>query len=155
LSRERVSAKHYYLLQVAYTTEAWAAMVKNPHVRLEGLRPLLVRLGGKLEGGWLAFGEYDAVLICQMPDHASAAALAMAALTEGAVKAIKTTPLMTVEESLDALKKAGGANDYTASHAFPSGGLPVPRSKPVDYKEILSSGLQKFKRRMGKIVTGR
>src|SRR5688500_15016389 len=95
----------YYLLQVVYTAEAWAAMVKHPHVRLESLSPVLERLGGRLEGGWLAFGEYDAVLICQMPDHASAAALAMAAASEGAVKAVKTTPLMTVEESLDALQK--------------------------------------------------
>jgi hypothetical protein len=53
-------------------------MVQNPHVRLEGLRPVLERLGEKLEGSWLAFGEYVAVLICQMPDYASAAALAIA-----------------------------------------------------------------------------
>lgn len=145
----------YYLLQVAYTPEAWAAMVKKPHVRLEGLRPLLERLGGRLDGGWLAFGEYDAVLICQLPDHASAAALAMAASAEGAVKAIKTTPLMTVEESLDALMKAAGANEHTSSYSSPSAGLPVPRLKPVDYKGIISSRLEKLKQRMGKMVTGR
>ena len=145
----------YYLLQVAYTPEAWAAMVKQPHVRLEGLRPLLERLGGKLDGGWLAFGEYDAVLICQLPDHASAAALAMLASAEGAVKALKTTPLMTVEESLNALQKAAGANEPPTSDGSPFAGLPVPRSKSLDYKEILSVRLQKFKQRMGKMVTGR
>ena len=145
----------YYLLQVAYTSEAWGAMVQNPHLRLEGLRPLLERLGGKFEGGWLAFGEYDAVLICQMPDHASAAALAMAASTEGAVKAIKTTPLMTLEESLDALRKAAAATDHHAATPYPSSGLPVPRSKQADYKELLSSSLRKFRQRMGKMVTGR
>jgi uncharacterized protein with GYD domain len=145
----------YYLLQVAYTPQAWAAMVKKPHVRLEGLRPLLERLGGKLDGGWLAFGEYDAVLICQLPDHASAAALAMAASAEGAIKAIKTTPLMTVEESLDALQKAAGTNEPTSSYSSSSAGLPVLRSKSEDYKGILSSRLQKFKQRMGKMVGGR
>jgi uncharacterized protein with GYD domain len=145
----------YYLLQVAYTPQAWAAMIKKPHVRLEGLRPLLERLGGKLDGGWLAFGEYDAVLICQLPDHASAAALAMAASAEGAIKAIKTTPLMTVEESLDALQKAAGTNEPTSSYSSSSAGLPVLRSKSEDYKGILSSRLQKFKQRMGKMVGGR
>jgi uncharacterized protein with GYD domain len=145
----------YYLLQVAYTAEAWAAMVKNPHVRLEGLRPLLERLGGKLEGNWLAFGEYDAVLICQLPDQASAAALAMAAAAEGAVKAIQTTPLMTLQESLDALRKAAAAHDHRAGIPPSSSGLPVPRSKSVDYKELLSSGLRKVTQRMGKMVTGR
>ncbi len=145
----------YYLLQVAYTPEAWAAMVRTPHIRLEGLRPLLERLGGTLEGGWLAFGEYDAVLICQLPGQADAAALSMAAAAEGAVKTIKTTPLMTVEESLEALRRAAGANAYAASHSPPSAGLQVPRAKPVDYKELLSSRLQQFKQRVGKIVTGR
>jgi uncharacterized protein with GYD domain len=145
----------YYLLQVAYTPQAWAAMVKKPHVRLEGMRPLLERLGGKLDGGWLAFGEYDAVLICQLPDHASAAALAMVASAEGAIKAIKTTPLMTVEESLDALQKAAGTNEPPSSYSSSSAGLPVLRSKSVDYKGILSSRLQKFKQRMGKMVGGR
>jgi uncharacterized protein with GYD domain len=145
----------YYLLQVAYTGDAWTAMVKNPHVRLDGLRPLLERLGGKLEGGWLAFGEYDSVLICLLPDQASAAALAMAVSAEGAVRMLKTTPLMTVEESLNALQKAAGANTHPSSYSPTSSGLPVPRSKQVDYKEILASQLQKFKQRMGKMVTGR
>jgi uncharacterized protein with GYD domain len=145
----------HYLIQVAYTADAWAAMVTNPHVRLDGLRPLLERLGGKLEGGWLAFGEYDAVLICRLPDQASAAALSMAASAEGAVRMLKTTPLMTVEESLHALQKAAGVNAHPSNHSPTSSGLPVPRSKQVDYKEILSSQLQKFKQRMGRMVTGR
>jgi uncharacterized protein with GYD domain len=144
----------YYLLQVAYTPAAWAAMVKKPHMHLEDLRPLLERLGGKLESCWLAFGEYDALLICQLPDQTSAAALSMAASAGGAVRTIKTTPLMTMEESFDALKKAAGGHDHPSSSSPISGGLPVLRSKQVDYREILSSRLQKFKRRMEKIVTG-
>ncbi len=48
-----------YLLQAAYTTDAWAAMVKKPQNRLDAVRPIIEKLGGKLEGGWLAFGEYD------------------------------------------------------------------------------------------------
>lgn len=99
----------YYLLQAAYTPDAWAAMVKNPQNRLEAVRPVVERLGGRVEGGWLAFGEYDAILICQMPDNVSAAAFSMAASAGGAVKAVKTTPLMTVEEGIQAMRKAAGA----------------------------------------------
>lgn len=99
----------YYLLQAAYTTDAWAAMVKNPQNRLEAVRPVVERLGGRVEGGWLAFGEYDAILICQMPDNVSAAAFSMAASAGGAVKAVKTTPLMTIEEGMQAMRKAAGA----------------------------------------------
>lgn len=99
----------YYLLQAAYTTGAWAGMVKNPQNRLDAVRPVVERLGGRVEGGWLAFGEYDVILICQMPDNVSAAAFSMAASAGGAVKAVKTTPLMTVEEGMEAMRKAAGA----------------------------------------------
>jgi GYD domain len=102
-----------------------------------------------------AFGAYDAVSIHQLPDQASAAALSRAASAEGAVRTIKTTRLMTVEERLDALRKAAVAHENPTSYSSPSAGPPLPRVKPVDYQEILSSRLQKFKRRRGKIVTGR
>lgn len=144
----------YYLVQIAYAPEAWVAMVKNPHMHLEDLRPLLERLGGKLEGCWLALGEFDAVLICQLPDQASAAALSVASSAKGGVRTIKTTPLMTASESFDALQKAAGTNEHTSYASPTSEGLPAPRSKQVDYKEILSARLRKFKERMGKMLTG-
>ncbi len=100
----------YYLIQAAYTPEAWAAMVKNPQDRVQAIRPVAERLGGKLEQGWLAFGEYDIVAIFQMPDNVSAAAFSMAASAGGAVKAITTTPLMTIEEGVAAMRKAQGAS---------------------------------------------
>ncbi len=39
-----------YLLQAAYTPEAWAAMVKSPQNRLEAVRPVIEKLGGKIDG---------------------------------------------------------------------------------------------------------
>ncbi|MFQ5875984.1 MAG: GYD domain-containing protein [Dehalococcoidia bacterium] len=99
----------YYLLQAAYTSEAWAAQVKDPRNRLEVIRPVVESLGGKIEGAWLTFGEYDVVAIFEMPDNVSAAAFSIAAGAGGGVKAIKTTPLMTLEEGIEAAKKAGAA----------------------------------------------
>ncbi len=96
----------YYMLQAAYTPEAWAAMVQNPQNRLEALRPVVEKLGGRIEGGWLAFGEHDVVLICQMPNNVSAAAFSMAGAAGGATRAVKTTPLMTTEEAMEAMRKA-------------------------------------------------
>jgi uncharacterized protein with GYD domain len=84
-------------------------MVKNPQNRLDAVRPVIEKLGGKVEGGWLAFGEYDIVLVCQMPNNVSAAAFSMAASAGGAVKAVKTTPLMTIDEAMEAMRKASGA----------------------------------------------
>ena len=43
----------------------------------------------------------------EMPDNVSAAALSLAVTAGGSVKAVKTTPLLSVAEGLSALKKAG------------------------------------------------
>ncbi len=98
----------YYLLQATYTPEAWATMVKNPQNRIEAARAAVERLGGTIQGAWLAFGEYDVVAIFQVPDNVSAAAISIAYSAGGSVKAIKTTPLMTWEEGVEAMMKAGG-----------------------------------------------
>jgi len=96
----------YYLLQAAYTPEAWAALIKAPQNRIVAIRPVIEKLGGKIEGAWFCFGEYDVVLICQMPNHISAAAFSMAAAAAGALKATKTTPLVTPDEGMEAMRKA-------------------------------------------------
>src|SRR5712692_1060226 len=108
---EEFSAMPYYLLQATYSPEAWSGMVKNPQNRLDAVRPVIEKLGGKVEGGWLAFGEYDIVLVCQLPNNVSAAAFSMAASAGGAVKTVKTTPLMTIDEAMEAMRKASGV-DY-------------------------------------------
>ncbi len=97
----------YYLVQAAYTREAWAAMVRNPENRADAIKPVIEKLGGSMQGLWLAFGEYDALAIVQMPDNVSAAAFSLAAAAGGALKSFKTTPLMTVEEGMEAMRKAG------------------------------------------------
>jgi uncharacterized protein with GYD domain len=96
----------HYLLQASYTAEAWARLVKKPQNRQRVVQAAVEKLGGRVEGVWLAFGEQDVVVLCQMPDDVSAAAFAMAALAGGALKSIKTTPLLTTEEGLEAAKKA-------------------------------------------------
>jgi uncharacterized protein with GYD domain len=67
------------------------------------------RLGGKLLSMYLAFGEYDVVGMAEMPDNVSAAAFSLAISAGGAVRAVKTTPLMTMQESIEAFRKAGQA----------------------------------------------
>jgi uncharacterized protein with GYD domain len=99
----------HYLIEVTYTGDAWAAQVSNPQNRIEAIRPVIERLGGRIESAYYAFGEYDVVGIMEMPDNVSAAALSLAAAAGGAVKAIKTIPLMTIEEGIEAMRKAAGA----------------------------------------------
>ena len=96
-----------FLLQVAYTPDAVAGMVKHPEDRAAAARAAVEKLGGKMEGFWFAFGDYDVVAIIDVPDNVSAAACAMVVGQTGQFKAYKTTPLLTMEQAMQAMKKAG------------------------------------------------
>ena len=69
-------------------------------------RALCEAAGGKLIGAWLCFGEYDAVLIADMPDAESWSAVALAVTAGGAIGSGKTTVLMSGSQGVEALKKA-------------------------------------------------
>jgi uncharacterized protein with GYD domain len=96
-----------YLLQVAYTPQAWAALVKNPQDRTQVLRPVLEKLGGKFDTAYFAFGDYDIVAVLELPGDIDAAAFSIAAAAGGAIKSIKTTPLMSIADGISAMQKAG------------------------------------------------
>ena len=95
-----------YLLQVGYTPEAWASLIAQPHDRLDAVRPAIEKLGGKILQGWFAFGDYDLIAILEMPTNVEAAAFSLAAAAGGAIRTIKTTPLMSTAEGIEAMKKA-------------------------------------------------
>src|SRR5262245_19876224 len=86
----------HYLIQLAYTLEALASQLNNPQQRVEAVRPVLERLGAHFEAAYLCFGEYDAVFIIEAPDDVTAAGLGMVVTAGGAVRAYKTTPLLTI-----------------------------------------------------------
>jgi uncharacterized protein with GYD domain len=99
----------YFLLQGAYTSDSWKSLVSNPVDRVEAVRPVIEKLGGKVEGAWFSFGDYDVILVMQMPDNVSAAAFSLAVAASGAFKAHKTTPLISIADGVEAMKKAAGA----------------------------------------------
>jgi uncharacterized protein with GYD domain len=69
-----------------------------------------------MESFYFAFGDYDAVVIAELPDNVSAAAFAMAVGAGGAMKTYKTTVLMTTDEAVEAMRKAS-----TVGYRPPSG----------------------------------
>ena len=96
-----------YMYQATYTPEAWAAQIKKPEGRIEKVsRAMCDAIGGKFIGAWYAFGEYDAVIIVEAPDAQSMASVALALSAGGALKASKTTTLMSVTEGLAAMTNA-------------------------------------------------
>jgi uncharacterized protein with GYD domain len=96
----------HYLHQVAYSREGWEALVNNPQDRIEAVRPAIEKLGGKIKDAWFAFGDYDIILIAEMPNNVSAAAISMAFSAGGGCKSVQTTPLLSVAEAVEAMRKA-------------------------------------------------
>jgi uncharacterized protein with GYD domain len=109
----------HFLVQASYTPEAIAAMMQNPEDRTPSVRSLVEKLGGTLLGFWFSLGEYDALEIYDVPDTISAAAFSFAVSQTGRFKSVKTTPLLTSEEALLAMRKAGDAG-YKAPGASES-----------------------------------
>ena len=97
-----------YMSQFAYTPEAWAALTRQPEDRSQAIGRLCEQMGARLVNLWYAFGEYDGVLVIEAPDEVTVAAAVLAAVAPGHVKAIKTVPLLTVEQAMEAMRKAGG-----------------------------------------------
>ena len=96
----------HYLVQAAYTAEAWSTLVSNPQDRSEPVRKMVEDAGGSLESFYLAFGDFDVVAIVELPDDATAAAVSIATSAAGAIREIKTTPLITTDDAVRALTKA-------------------------------------------------
>jgi uncharacterized protein with GYD domain len=96
-----------YMLQVSYSREGWQALIAQPQNRVEAVKQAVENLGGKVVSAWFAFGDHDVILITEMPDNVSAAGLAIAFAGGGALKSVQTTPLLSADEALEAMKKAG------------------------------------------------
>jgi|ERR1700733_4140327 uncharacterized protein with GYD domain len=96
-----------YMLQVSYSREGWQALIAQPQNRVEAVKQAVENLGGKIVSAWFAFGDHDVILITEMPDNVSAAGLAIAFAGGGALKSVQTTPLLSADEALAAMKKAG------------------------------------------------
>ena len=96
-----------YLSKFSYTPETWARLVGNPEDRSKAAQSYIESVGGKLHGFWYAFGAHDAYTLWDAPDNVSMAAVALAINGGGALSSLETTVLMTIDETLEALGKAG------------------------------------------------
>ena len=98
-----------YMSQVGYTSEAVAALTHNPENRGEAFGRLAETMGGRLVSFYNSFGEYDVLVIYEAPDESTAAAIVLAAITPGHLSRVKTTVLLSAEEGMEAMRKAGEA----------------------------------------------
>jgi len=94
-----------YLIEASFTAEGLKGLQKDKASgRKAAVSKSVAALGGKLEAYYFALGDYDTVLILDLPDAVSVTALALAASASGMVRT-KTTVLLTVEETDKALTK--------------------------------------------------
>jgi uncharacterized protein with GYD domain len=93
-----------YMIEAAYTAEGAKGLIdKGGTARRKAVDAAAKSVGGSVEHFYFAFGGTDAIVILDLPDHASAAALALTISSTGSVEAA-TTVLLTPEE-LDAASK--------------------------------------------------
>ena len=96
-----------YLTKFSYTPETWARMIAKPEDRRLAAQAYIESVGGKLHGFWYAFGAHDGYNLWEAPDTVSMAAVALAIGGGGALSSIETTVLLSVEDTVAALRKAG------------------------------------------------
>jgi len=94
------------MIRASYSSSATGDLVRHPQHREEAVRKSCAALGGKLHAFFFSFGEYDTVVLVELPDNAAAAALSLSAEASGAFRNIATTVLLTVDEAIEAMTKA-------------------------------------------------
>ena len=87
-----------YLIEATYSPEGiQGVLAKGGTARREAVEKMLTDVGGSLESFHFAFGDTDAVVIVEVPDNVSAAAVGMVVGASG-MATCKTTVLLTPEE---------------------------------------------------------
>jgi uncharacterized protein with GYD domain len=95
-----------FLITASYTAEGARGLMKEGGTARRAVVEKVVQgLGGKVEAFYYSYGDDDAVIITEVPDHIAGLALSLAVNASGLVR-IKTTPLITPEEIDTASKKA-------------------------------------------------
>ena len=94
-----------FLVEGTYSSEGFKGLAKDSASgRKAAIAQAAKKLGGKLDAIYFSLGDADVVLIVDMPDHVSVAALGAAACAAGTART-KTRVLLTVEEADASLSK--------------------------------------------------
>jgi uncharacterized protein with GYD domain len=96
----------HFLIEAAYKDTAAKAMIANPQGRSDVIGKACQSLGGRLISLYFAFGDYDVIVIVELPDNQAAMALAMAVGASGALSKYRTTVLLSPDEAVGAMQKA-------------------------------------------------
>lgn len=110
-----------YLARVKLSKEFMNAVVDRPEDRITTTTKLLKGIGGRLHNYFFAFGEYDIILLFDLPDNVSAASLSMVLSASSSATEIEITPLLTMQEAVEAMHRSSEA---MAVYKPPTGSKP-------------------------------
>lgn len=96
----------HYLIEVGYTPQSWNAQIDKRGNAIERITPALEACGAKLQSLYYAFGEADVVGVIDFPTPEDAAAFALALGASGALRMYRTTPLLTIDQGIESLRRA-------------------------------------------------
>jgi uncharacterized protein with GYD domain len=83
-----------FLIKASYTSNGIKGLLKVGGTnRKQTIEKMIADMGGKVESFYFAFGDHDVYLISELPDMASAAALALTINASGSVS-VSTTVLI-------------------------------------------------------------
>jgi len=128
-----------YLIRFGYTPEEWAKTIKQPEDRRATIGPLLEAIGGKLHGLWYAFGDHDGYALAEAPDNTAAASTLLTLTGSGKFRSLSTTVLLTVEETLDTLRRAQAAAPGSRGSAWLGGAACRRRGRVHVTAEVLAT----------------
>jgi len=97
-----------YLATLELTSDAFKGFIQNPSDRKEAARPLFDSIGGEIEHYWYSVGENTVyVVFTATEDDVDLQAIIMAVMASGIARSSKMSRIMTAEEGVAAMKKAG------------------------------------------------
>src|SRR5262245_41094383 len=83
-----------YAIFFTLTSDTLARLLENPTDRRCPVTKLVEAAEGKLDSYYWMFGQHDGFVVCDLPNSATAAAVALAVSSTGAFKAIETHELI-------------------------------------------------------------
>lgn len=101
-----------YITQGRYTREAIKGMLVKPEDRADAVSRLVGKVGGRLIGYYVTFGEFDFLFIAEAPDNTQMAAALLSAGSGAGVTDLRTTVAMT---SIEAKGAFAAASDLAPS----------------------------------------
>ena len=96
-----------FMTQTKFTEESLKALSERPSNRPEAVARVIEGYGGKVLHYYWVFGDVDVITIYESPDNESAMAALLTLSSGGAVESHRTTALLTNDEAMRAMERAG------------------------------------------------